>query len=105
MKTLADLKRRLVVGAHLETLAAPAGSTVVGNAGDGFLASRLVPGQVRTVVAASANGVSLQTADGHRSFLDFPKAGELRFEDEETFTVLDATDPRYNRTYRLIKED
>lgn len=105
MKTLADLKRRLVVGARLETLAAPSGVTVAGNAGDTVLASRLIPGQVRTVVAVQANGVSLQAHDGHRSFFDFPKAADLRFDDEATFTVLDPADPRAHRSYRVVEED
>jgi hypothetical protein len=104
MKTLADLRRRLVIGARLETLDAPPGVMVAGNAGASFLASRLEPGQVRTVFTVQSNGVSLQAPDGHRSFLDFPKAAELRFEDEDTFTVLDDSDPRCNRTYRFVKE-
>jgi hypothetical protein len=104
MKTLTDLRRRLVIGARLETLAAPAGATVAGNGGTTFLASRLEPGLVRSVITVQTNGVTLQSPDGHRSFLDFPKAAELHFEDEDTFTVLDDSDPRCNRTYRFVKE-
>ena len=104
MKTLADLKRRLVPGARLCLLAAPSGFAVAGNAGDTVLASRLEPGAVRTIGAAQSNGVTLVAADGHRSFFDFPPASELRFEDADTFTVLDPGDPRRNRTYRFEKE-
>jgi hypothetical protein len=104
MTTLAELKRRLVVGARLETLAAPAGFEVAGNTGTALLASRLELGQVRTVITVASGGVTLQSLDGHRSFLDFPRAAGLRFEDEETFTLLDDSDPRCNRTYRFVKE-
>jgi hypothetical protein len=103
MKTLADLKRRLSIGTRLQTVSAPAAARVAGNGGTVELASRLLPGQVRIVVAVQANGVSLQAADGHRSFLDFPRAAELRFDDEHTFTVLDE-DERANRTYRVVEE-
>ena len=105
MKTLADLKRRLVPGTRLRLLAAPAGSTVTGNAGTVELPSRLVVGGVRTVGIAQSNGVTLHAEDGHRSFFDFPPSAELRFEDEDTFTVLDPADPRRNRTYHIEKED
>jgi hypothetical protein len=104
MKSLADLKRRLAPGSRLRLLAAPSSFAVTGNAGDGTLASRLEPGAVRTVGTVQSNGVTLVAADGHRSFFDFPLASELRFEDADTFTVLDP-DPRYNRTYRFEKED
>ena len=104
MKTLADLKRRLTVGTRLQTVAAPAATTVAGNGGTVELASRLVRGQVRIVASVSANGVSLQATDGHRSFLDFPRAADLRFEDADTFTVLDE-DERANSTYRVVEEN
>ena len=105
MKTLADLRRRLLPGSRLRLLAAPAGTTVAGNAGTVELPSRLVVGGVRTVGIVQGNGVTLHAEDGHKSFFDFPPASELRFEDEDTFTVLDPADPRRNRTYRFEKED
>ena len=60
--------------------------------------------RIRRAFVAGAPEVTLVAADGHRSFFDFPPASELRFEDADTFTVLDPGDPRRNRTYRFEKE-
>ncbi|SRR6266404_3474446 len=84
MKTLADFKRRLTIGTKL-TYEFHRSTTIVGNLGNTVIpASGL---QARVVSRLQSNGVWFMRADGKESWLDWPKAKDLIFVDDNTVTV------------------
>ena len=103
MKTIAELKRRLVPGARLMNLTDGAPADIHGNAGDARLASNLVAGEVRTVSIVQARGVTLRRPGGGTSFLEYPRSSEVEFLDEDTFRVTWERDN--TMTYRLVEEE
>ena len=62
MKTIAELKRRLVPGTRLMNLTDGAPTDIHGNAGSYRLESNLVAGEVRTVALVQARGARAKRA-------------------------------------------
>lgn len=83
MKTLAELKRKIVVGTHLKlTRHDWLEIKVIGNLGTEVLKSRaLHVGQVRPVTLVQSNQIALETpgSTSGKSYLNWPKASNIRF--------------------------
>lgn len=89
MLTLAEIKRRCVVGAQLELIWAS------------FLATGHAP-IARTVTKVQTNSIAMTPWPGRdaESWLAWPAAAEVRIDGPDTFTILEDGKPEL--TYRFI---
>lgn len=88
MKTLADLKRRLVPGL-LVSVTFP-GSVIRGNLGDTVLPGRTVARRVHSVTPGGCYWESEKAPGARGSFLDWPKASCLTFAGESVAVAHEA---------------
>jgi hypothetical protein len=101
MKTIAELKRRIVAGTRVTLVTAGADTIVHGNGGSSVLPSKLAAGTVRTVAIVQARGVTLR-GEGGTSFIEYPRASEVEFLDADTFRITWA--PGNAMTYRIVED-
>jgi hypothetical protein len=103
MKTFADLKRRCLPGIALELTYHHMFSdpTVInGNGGTTTLAPKLAVGMVRTISRSQTNAITFTMESGRESWLYWPKAADVRIDDENSFSILENGKPIIS--YRFV---